>query len=85
MDIFKKIGGLSPENERILLGSIKKKSFPPKTILQKKGKVSNKIYIVERGIVRTVGFPKTRTVINSILSCSHISGQDIKNYVYNII
>ena len=36
MDIFKKIGGLSPENERILLGSIKKKSFPPKTILQKK-------------------------------------------------
>jgi hypothetical protein len=25
MDIFKKIGGLSPENERILLGSIKKK------------------------------------------------------------
>ena len=74
MDIFKKIGGLSPENERILLGSIKKKSFPPKTILQKKGKVSNKIYIVERGIVRTFYYKEGKDITYSIAAQNDFTG-----------
>lgn len=51
-DIFKRVGGLSKENEKILLSSIKKVSFGPKIILQKEGKVSDKIYVVETGIAR---------------------------------
>ncbi|MGY8940315.1 MAG: hypothetical protein ACKVK4_10065, partial [Flavobacteriales bacterium] len=52
IDIFKKIGGLSKENETILISSIKKISFGPKTILQKEGQISDKIFIVEKGIAR---------------------------------
>ena len=51
-DIFKKIGGLSKENEKILISSIKKVSFDSKTILQKEGQISDKIYIIEKGIVK---------------------------------
>ena len=51
-DIFKKIGGLSKENEKILISSIKKVSFGSKAILQKEGQISDKIYIIEKGIVR---------------------------------
>jgi hypothetical protein len=38
MDIFKKIGGLSPENERILLGSIKKNYSLQKRFFKKREK-----------------------------------------------
>ncbi len=41
------------ENEKVLMSSIKKVSFRAKSILEKEGKVSDKIFIVEEGIVRS--------------------------------
>lgn len=53
IDIFTKVGGLSNENEKVLMSSVKKNTFEAKSILQREGKVSDKIFIVEEGIVRS--------------------------------
>lgn len=53
VETFRKIGGLSKENEKELLKVIKRVEYNSKTILQAKNKISNKIYIIEKGIART--------------------------------
>jgi CRP-like cAMP-binding protein len=53
VEIFRKIGGLSQENEKELLKVVKRIECNSKTILQAKDTISNKIYIIEKGIART--------------------------------
>jgi CRP-like cAMP-binding protein len=53
IETFRRIGHLKPENEKALLDSIEKKTYPAKTLLQDQNKISNKIYFVEKGIART--------------------------------
>lgn len=53
LEVFRKIGQLSRENEAVLLAAIVRKAVPAKTILQQEGATSKAIYFVERGIART--------------------------------
>lgn len=50
---FKKIGNISEDNETALMSGIRKVEYAPRTILQEQGKISNKIFFVEKGIART--------------------------------
>lgn len=50
---FRRIGGIRLKNEKVLLNAISKKEYDAKTLLQDHDKISNKIYFVEKGIVRT--------------------------------
>ncbi len=49
---FRDIGGLSPENEKLLLDTIERVEYPSKTILLEEGKVCNSLYFVEKGLTR---------------------------------
>lgn len=53
LEVFKKIGHISLENQKELLNAISRKEIPAKTILQKQNKICDKIYFVEQGIART--------------------------------
>lgn len=53
IETFRKIGQLSPENEKDLMSVTKRCEYPPKTILQKQDTICDKIYFVEKGIART--------------------------------
>lgn len=74
IEVFKKIGGLSEENEKILMSSIKKVSIKGKSILQKEGKISNKIFIVEEGIVRAFYLKDGKEITYSIATQNDFIG-----------
>ena len=74
INVFKQVGGLSSENEQILISSVNKIAFPPKVILQKQGEVSDKIYIVEKGIVRTFYYKDGKDVTYSIATQNDFAG-----------
>lgn len=74
IDIFKEIGGLSTENEKVLMSSIKKVSYKNRTTLQKEGKVSNKIFIVEEGIVRAFYLKDGKEITYSIATQNDFIG-----------
>lgn len=74
INVFKQVGGLSAENEKILLDSIHCMTVPAKTILQKQGRISNKIYIVEKGIVRTYYYKDGKDVTYSIATQNDFAG-----------
>lgn len=73
-EVFKKIGGLSQENEKILMTSIKKVCIKGKTVLQKEGKISNKIFIVEEGIVRAFYFKDGKEITYSLATQNDFIG-----------
>jgi len=56
------------------MASIKKVSFGPKTILQKEGKVSNKIFIVEKGTVRAFYHKDGRDITYEIATQNEFIG-----------
>lgn len=74
IDVFKQVGGLSSENEKILLNSINSRTVPANTILQKQGRISDKIYFVEKGIVRTFYFKDGKDVTYSIATQNDFAG-----------
>lgn len=74
LNVFNKIGGLSLENEKILLNTIQKKRFPSKSILQKQGRISDKIYIVESGLVRTFYYKDGKDITYSIATQNDFAG-----------
>ena len=74
IDVFKQVGGLSSENEKILLNSINSTTVPANTILQMQGRISDKIYIVEKGIVRTFYFKDGKDVTYSIATQNDFAG-----------
>ena len=74
INVFKQVGGLSSQNEQILISSINKITFPPKVVLQKQGEVSDKIYIVEKGIVRTFYYKDGKDVTYSIATQNDFAG-----------
>ena len=59
---FRDIGNLSPENEKLLLGTIERVEYPAKTILLEEGKVCNNLYFVEKGITRIYCFKDGKDV-----------------------
>ena len=72
--VFKHVGGLSSENEKILLSAIQKMTFPAKAILQTQGRISNKIYIVEKGVVRTFYYKDGKDITYSIATQNDFAG-----------
>ncbi len=74
IEVFKITGGLSLENEKILMSSIKKVSIKRKSILQNEGKISNKIFIVEEGIVRAFYHKDGKEITYSIATQNDFIG-----------
>lgn len=62
IETFRRIANIKPDNEKALLGSIEKKEYPPRTLLQAQNKTSNKIYFVEKGIARTFYYKEGRDI-----------------------
>lgn len=53
IEIFKKFGALSNEEEQLIFNTVQQIEVAPKTILQNQYKVCSTIYFVEKGIART--------------------------------
>lgn len=62
IESFGEIAHLSEESENALMQIIKKREFRKKEILQEEGKISDKIYFVEKGITRTFYYKNGKEV-----------------------
>ncbi len=62
IETFRQIGELSKKNEEALLRAIKRREYPPRTILQKQDKISDKIYFVEKGSARTYYYKEGKDI-----------------------
>ena len=62
LEIFREIGQLPQGSERVLMDLVSRKEFLKKTQLQEVDKVCNRIYFVEKGVVRTFYYKEDKDI-----------------------